>query len=418
MVEEHWNSPSIVMWVVFNEYQGQHRVPELVNMVMDMDPTRMVNQGSGGPFANAGHILDYHNYPPPTCPETSTQVRACGEFGGIGYNIDGHLWDPSRLMQYITVENEEEYLSTYEEYMDMLTIYKTNNGLSAGVYTEITDVEIELNGLMTYDRLDKADISRIYAANDKVINHDIYIKELVPSSEKEAQVWKYMTSQPAANWYETTYTDSHWQSAAGGFGTEGTPGAVVRTTWNTSDIWMRREFELGDLSSVNLDDLYLYIHHDEACKVYINGVLAASVTGYTSKYVTLSVSAEAKAALIQNGTNLLAVHCNQTVGGQYIDVGLSLRSLDHQYPENPTAVKQNPVQEELSLYPNPVGDTMYISQNLSASTSISIMNSNGTKLKTVSGDINPINVSHLNPGVYLLQVNDGEDVQNIKFLKN
>nr|WP_321412137.1 sugar-binding domain-containing protein [uncultured Carboxylicivirga sp.] len=414
MVEEHWNSPSIVMWVVFNEYQGQHDVVNLVNLVMDMDPTRMVNQGSGGPFENAGHILDYHSYPPPTAPESSTQVRACGEFGGIGYNIDGHLWDPSRLMEYITVDNEEEYLSTYEEYMDQLTVYKTNNGLSAGVYTEITDVEIELNGLMTYDRLDKAEMSRIFAANQKVINNNIYIYELVPSSEKSPQVWKYRTDQPATTWYQTTYTDSHWSTGNGGFGTYGTPGAVIGTEWNTNNIWMRRQFELGDLSSVNMDDVYLYIHHDEACEVYINGVLATSLTGYTTKYITVPISAEAKAALIENGTNLIAVHCNQTAGGQFMDVGLSLRSLDYQYP---TAINNHKILNDLNLYPNPVEDTMTISKELSSDAYASIINLKGQEMQQIKGQIDHVDVSGLKTGLYVLKVNDGGIVQNIKFYK-
>ncbi|MCU4164429.1 sugar-binding domain-containing protein [Carboxylicivirga caseinilyticus] len=414
MVEEHWNSPSIVMWVVFNEYQGQHDVTNLVNMVMQMDPTRMVNQGSGGPFENAGHILDYHAYPPPTAPESSTQVRACGEFGGIGYNIDGHLWDPSRLMEYITVDNEEEYLSTYEEYMDQLTVYKTNNGLSAGVYTEITDVEIELNGLMTYDRLDKAEMSRIFAANQKVINNNIYIYELVPSSEKSPQVWKYRTDQPATTWYQTTYTDSHWSTGNGGFGTYGTPGAVIGTEWNTNNIWMRRQFELGDLSSVNMDDVYLYIHHDEACEVYINGVLATSLTGYTTKYITVPISAEAKAALIENGTNLIAVHCNQTAGGQFMDVGLSLRSLDYQYP---TAINNHKILNDLNLYPNPVEDTMTISKELSSDAYASIINLKGEEMQQIKGQIDHVDVSGLKTGLYVLKVNDGGIVQNIKFYK-
>ncbi len=417
MVQEHWNSPSIVMWVVFNEYQGQHDVANLVNMVMDMDPTRMVNQGSGGPFADAGHILDYHNYPPPTCPETSTQVRACGEFGGIGFNIDGHLWDPSRVMQYITVANEEEYLSTYEAYMEMLGSYKTNNGLSAGVYTEITDVEIELNGLMTYDRLDKADISRIRAANELVINHDIYVNEFVPSSENALQIWKYRTSQPSSNWYQSSYSDDQWQTGLGGFGTIGTPGAVIGTTWNTSDIWMRREFDLGDLSSINMDDLYLYIHHDEACEVYINGVLATSLTGYTTKYVTASISAEAKAALIENGTNLLAIHCNQTAGGQYIDAGIALRTIDYEYTGEPTAINNLNKSEGLCIYPNPVQNTLHISKELSSASMVSILSLDGTEVMSMMGINNSIDVSSLKPGVYVLNIKDGGVIQNLKFLK-
>jgi len=104
----------------------------------------------------------------------------------------------------------------------------------------------------------------------------------------------------------------------GGFGTRNTPGAVVRTEWNTPNIWLRREFEMpnGDLKN-----LQLLAHHDEDIRVYINGVLAATATGYTSSYEELLLTAAGKAAL-KPGRNNIAVSCTQTRGGQYIDVGL------------------------------------------------------------------------------------------------
>ena len=82
-----------------------------------------------------------------------------------------------------------------------------------------------------------------------------------------------------------------------------------------------------------MDDLMLNIHHDESCEVYINGVLAASLNGYTGNYVSVKLTDEAKAALKQKGTNVIAVHCNQTMGGQFIDVGLSLQSINYQYSD-------------------------------------------------------------------------------------
>ena len=154
------------MWVIFNESQGQHRTPELVQKVMKMDSTRMVNQASGGNYFDIGHILDIHSYPAPTCPKSTEQALACGEYGGIGYKIPGHLWNNG--FGYIMANNEEEYLGLYGQYSDQLTMFKTNLGLSAAVYTEITDVEIEFNGLMTYDRLVKADVNRINQANIRV----------------------------------------------------------------------------------------------------------------------------------------------------------------------------------------------------------------------------------------------------------
>jgi hypothetical protein len=103
-----------------------------------------------------------------------------------------------------------------------------------------------------------------------------------------------------------------------GFGTAGTPGAVVGTSWNTSDIWLRREFELPDRT---FGDLQFWLHYDEDADVYVNGVLALRTTGYTVAYDAQPMIPRARAAL-KPGKNVFAVHCHQTTGGQYIDVGI------------------------------------------------------------------------------------------------
>ncbi|GAI04401.1 unnamed protein product, partial [marine sediment metagenome] len=108
------------------------------------------------------------------------------------------------------------------------------------------------------------------------------------------------------------------QKGRGGFGTEGTPSAVVRTEWKGSDIWLRRTFELKNKA---LSQPQLLIHHDEDAEVYINGRLIAKLEGYTSSYVQVRLDEKAQRAL-KVGSNCLAVHCRQTAGGQYIDVGL------------------------------------------------------------------------------------------------
>lgn len=141
---------------------------------------------------------------------------------------------------------------------------------------------------------------------------------LVPTSEAQGVVWKYTTTAPASDWFQPSYDAASWSEGPGGFGTAGTPGAVVRTTWNTGDIWLRKTFDLESLPDGLLS---LRMHHDESAEVYLNGVLAASFTGYTTSYVTAPVSAAAAASL-RVGQNVLAIHCHQTGGGQYIDAGL------------------------------------------------------------------------------------------------
>jgi len=330
LVKTHWNSPSIVMWVVFNEGQAQHNTPQLVGMVKQLDPSRLVNQASGGGHFGVGDVLDIHSYPPPAVPNKSaTQALACGEYGGIGYIIPGHIWKSGPT--YIMMNNVNDYTNLYDEFTNDLAIFRTNNGLSAAVYTEITDVEVELNGLLTYDRaVIKGPVEKIRASNMNAVNKKIFLTEILPTSQKEARTWKYTLDKPdSTKWFIAGFNDAAWKSGLAGFGTEGTPGAVNRTTWNTHNIWLRQEFTLGDLSKIDMNNLKLYIHHDDECEVYINGVKAAAIGGATSGYAVVAINEAGRKALVSNGKNTLAIHCHQGGGGQYIDAGLSLMSFDH-----------------------------------------------------------------------------------------
>lgn len=325
LVKTHWNSPSIVTWVIFNESQAQHNTPELVDMVRKLDPSRLINQASGGSHFGVGDILDIHAYPPPAAPVSSLQALACGEYGGIGFVIPDHTWKVGPT--YIMINNENDYTNLYDSFATDLTMFKTSKGLSAAVYTEITDVEVELNGLLTYDReVIKGSVEKIKASNQKIINDHIYLREVLPSSQVNPRTWKYTFDKPADGWEAGSFADAGWKSGLAGFGTNGTPGGNIKTTWNTSDIWLRQEFTLGDLKGINRDEIVLYLHHDEDADVYINGVKAASAKNYTGSYSMVKMTKESQAALVANGKNTIAIHCTQKVGGQYIDAGLSVVS--------------------------------------------------------------------------------------------
>ena len=324
MVKEHWNHPSIIMWVIFNEGQGQHDTAALCDLVKTMDPSRLVNQASGGGHVGAGDVLDIHSYPPPAAPTSATQARACGEYGGIGMQVSGHMWNENSW-GYTMVNTGEELAGLYDSYSQMLASFKTDNGLSAAVYTQITDVEIEINGLLTYDRaVVKAEAGQISMSNE--LYPRLY-EVILPTSEQTGQTWRYTTTTPAGDWFTESFDDSSWSQGSGGFGTDGTPGAVIGTEWNTSDIWLRKSFSCGELEPEDFDKLVWRIHHDEDVEVYLNGQAVLSATGYTSSYVPLAFDATAKAALVQNDTNIIAVHCHQTGGGQYIDAGISLETI-------------------------------------------------------------------------------------------
>jgi hypothetical protein len=320
MIDTLHNHPSIVMWVVFNEGWGQFDTKRLTEWTKQHDPTRLANCASGWNDMKVGDVHDLHRYPGPGSPEPEPQRAAVlGEFGGLGLPVAGHLWAKEKNWGYRVMKDRDELTRRYERLLAEVWRLKDQPGLSAAVYTQITDVESEVNGLLTYDRaVIKADLDRVAAVNKGDVSRVPQVRVVVPTSQEKGQTWRYTEEKPADDWFKPDFDDSGWKEGPGGFGTRGTPGAVVRTEWKTSDIWIRREFTLpqGDFTK-----LYLLLHHDEDAEVYLNGVLAAKVPGYITDYEEVAISKEALAAL-KPGTNRLAVHCRQTTGGQYIDVGL------------------------------------------------------------------------------------------------
>jgi hypothetical protein len=141
---------------------------------------------------------------------------------------------------------------------------------------------------------------------------------VVPAADKQPATWNYTTAKPAPGWMSEQYDDSTWKRGRSGFGTAQTPGSVIGTTWQTDDIWLRREINVPAESRKNLS---AWLHHDEDVQVYINGVLAITADGFITGYDIFQLSPEAKAAL-KSGQNLVAIHCHQTTGGQYVDFGL------------------------------------------------------------------------------------------------
>ncbi|HOK95256.1 MAG TPA: beta galactosidase jelly roll domain-containing protein [Anaerohalosphaeraceae bacterium] len=322
MVDALHNFPCIVMWIPFNEGWGQHDTEEIVQWMQNYDPTRPINEASGWHDRGSGDVSDMHNYPGPGVrPAEDKRVCVLGEFGGLGLPIEGHLWQPDRNWGYVSYKNTEELTDAY---VGLLTAMRPliAQGLSAAVYTQTSDVEIEINGLMTYDRkVVKMDLGRCAEAAAKLYRRPPAVKTLVETSQQQRQTWRYTTQSPSNNWVETAFDDTSWRTGRGGFGTSGTPGAVVGTVWNTSDIWMRRTFELDTVPAQG--DLLLVIHHDEDAQVYLNGKQIKTLSGYITNYTFAPLSPDAL-KLLKTGVNTLAVHCRQTSGGQYIDVGLSL----------------------------------------------------------------------------------------------
>ena len=173
MINEHFNSPSIVTWVPFNEGWGQFETVDITTLVRQTDNTRLISSTSGWADRKAGDMNDIHVYPGPAMPELETaRAAVLGEFGGQALIIKDHLWqsDFSLAPGHIrTSQTLKELDSVYSGLITQLIELK-KKGLAAAVYTQTTDVETEVNGMMTYDRkIIKLDVDKLKAMHEQLI---------------------------------------------------------------------------------------------------------------------------------------------------------------------------------------------------------------------------------------------------------
>lgn len=177
MIDHLENHPSIVVWVPFNEAWGQHRTVEVGKWLVQRDPSRLVNVASGGNFWPVGDIVDHHEYPHPQYPFNQERdrgfIKVMGEFGGHGYPVPNHMWNAdNRIWGYGGLpKSEADFRERYATSIEKLDALRTK-GIAAGVYTQTTDVEAEINGLMTYDRK----VIKI-PAKDLATAHSVLFKE-------------------------------------------------------------------------------------------------------------------------------------------------------------------------------------------------------------------------------------------------
>jgi len=164
-----YSYPCIGVWTPFNEAMGQFKPVEIVGWTKEYDPTRPVNPASGGNYFPCGDILDLHSYPEPVMfLFDADRVNVVGEFGGIGMALKGHLWNEDRNWGYGDLKGKEEATEQYVKYANRLKELSVL-GLCGAVYTQTTDVESEINGLMTYDRkIVKMDADALRKVNREV----------------------------------------------------------------------------------------------------------------------------------------------------------------------------------------------------------------------------------------------------------
>lgn len=171
IIDYLYSYPSVGVWVPFNEAWGQFKTKEITEWTKQYDPSRLVNPASGGNHYTIGDMVDLHNYPNPRMYLYDAQrATVLGEYGGIGWAHKEHLWEPDRNWGYVQFNSMQEVTDEYVKYAEELK-QLIRQGFSAAVYTQTTDVEVEVNGLMTYDRkLVKVDEVRVKKVNQEICN--------------------------------------------------------------------------------------------------------------------------------------------------------------------------------------------------------------------------------------------------------
>jgi hypothetical protein len=318
MVEGLGNHPSVVMWVIFNEGWGQYDVPRLTEMVRGLDPSRLIDSVSCIDKEGNGDVIDDHPYWVPQAPKgDGRRAVVMGEFGGRAMVIPGHLISEEHVFGHpggTILASPWEATVQYVQLVRHVHDAVDRAGLSGAICTQLTDIEGECNGFLTYDReVVKMDLAQVAAANAGRLPPIPEFRVLSPTAQKAAVTWRYTFTKPADDWAGAAFDDSAWPHGPGGFGI-----GAWRTKWDADDIWLRREFTL-DAEKLSAPELSA--HHDRFVEVYINGVLASKMTGYTIEYQRYEIRPDARATL-KPGKNILAVHCRRIDSGRYIDVGV------------------------------------------------------------------------------------------------
>ncbi|MDB5250333.1 MAG: glycoside hydrolase family 2 sugar binding protein [Segetibacter sp.] len=189
IVRDLYNFPCIIVWTPFNEAWGQFKVEDITNWTLKMDSTRLVNSASGGNFYSNAQIMDIHIYPAPAMPSPelfgAKSALVLGEFGGLGYATENHTWQDKNNWGYQSYKSTDDLYKRYETFVKRIPPL-IKRGLSAAVYTQTTDVEVEVNGFFTYDRK----VLKMPADKLREIHSKLYDPTLVNMKAQERTTMK------------------------------------------------------------------------------------------------------------------------------------------------------------------------------------------------------------------------------------
>lgn len=346
IVRRDRNHPAIIGWCPFNETDntswGLQKAVE--NVTRQLDPGRPVIETSGYTHGIPDpEILDAHDYDqnPVTfrnrwCPGTSaiparySNVSSLpnlpfmvSEYGGIG-------WATEKGWGY---GDTPKSIDDFYNRLNGLTSALTDNPNMFGyVYTQLTDVEQERNGIYTYDRKLKFDAKKLTAIFGRPTAYEGNVKPaplapegnwrvLVGSTrDSNRSAWRYTEGKPDPNWADPGYDDVNWPSALGAFGNKGGAESDVQTAWSSENIWLRQHF---NYDGAKFAQAWMAIHYDNATEVMVNGqvIWHSEPKAWNDGYEPVEVTAALKKAL-KTGDNVIAVHCHQDTGGQFIDLAL------------------------------------------------------------------------------------------------
>ena len=216
-----------------------------------------------------------------------------------------------------------DYLNETTSRVPFVDSYETDNIDSSGMHARpvIGGVFIKmLSDKPTWQKWSQGDQQQV--GDWAPLPRPPRVIEFFPDARTEPSLWKYTTDAPAGDgWTKPDFNADGWQSGRGGFGTPGTPSAVVNTRWDTDDIWVRRQIRLPE--NLNPSTVQFVVYHDEDVEIYVDGVLASSEGGFFPNYKPLPISDEARALLKPGALVTVAAHCHQTTGGQDLDIGLA-----------------------------------------------------------------------------------------------
>ncbi|MBO7524024.1 MAG: beta-galactosidase, partial [Verrucomicrobia bacterium] len=287
-----------------------------------------VDGPSGWTDYGVGDTKDMHNYPGPGMFDLMPdRISVLGEFGGLGLVIGDHTWKNEGAWGYVSDKSTEESFARYTSLMTRLSRL-AGKGLAASVYTQTTDVEVENNGLLTYDRK----VDKYGRANLRKLHDMVYAGAENAFTEKtimDAQLaWLYTNERPADGW-KTAEGKDGWREGKAGFGNavikRDNRNAKINTEWETDEIWLRRTFEWNENLSAN-DIVFLEIFYDQDPVIYLNGVEIARYADWNGSYAPMDIDMDAFRKAVKKGKNIIAVELHNVSGGSYFDMRIKLLS--------------------------------------------------------------------------------------------